>query len=89
MTLDISIIIAYIVGIIFLYIIGRVFLIPMKYLVKLIANVVIGGIILIVINFIGGFIGFYIALNVFSALAVGMLGVPGVILLVVLQFIFK
>jgi inhibitor of the pro-sigma K processing machinery len=59
----------------------------MKIILKLIYSAVIGGIVLIVINLVGGLFGFRIALNVVSALIVGILGVPGIALLIVLKFI--
>lgn len=61
----------------------------MRTLFKLIFNAVIGGIVLIIINFIGGFLNFHIALNVITAAVVGLMGIPGVILLIVLKIIFK
>ncbi|MGI6777164.1 MAG: pro-sigmaK processing inhibitor BofA family protein [Acetivibrionales bacterium] len=86
---DYTTIIAYIAGIIFLYILGRLFLIPMKVILKLIYNALIGGIVLIVINAVGGIFGFHLAVNIFSSLIVGMLGVPGILLLIALKYIFK
>ena len=82
-------ILAYIVGIIVLYILGRLLLVPVRALTKLIFNAVIGGIALVIINFIGGFFKFHIALNVVTAMIAGILGVPGVVLLVVLKILFK
>ncbi len=53
---------------------------------KLFINIILGVILLIIINFIGSYFNFRIALNVYSTLIVGVLGVPGLILLVFLQF---
>lgn len=89
MTVQYSVIAAYITGIILLYILGRVFLVPMKIILKLIYNAILGGIVLLAINFIGGMIGFHIAFNIVSAFIAGTLGVPGVVLLVVLKLMFK
>ena len=44
-----------------------------------------GGIALIIINWIGAFFGFHIDLNFFSALITGALGIPGIIILVILK----
>lgn len=57
-----------------------------KLLKKLLVNTLIAVILLIVINFIGMYFNFNIALNVYSALILGILGVPGLVLLVVLKF---
>jgi inhibitor of the pro-sigma K processing machinery len=72
-----------------LLLLGRVFLVPMKVMLKFVYNALLGGIIIIIINFVGGLIGFKIALNVFTALIIGLLGIPGIFLLIVLKFIFK
>lgn len=88
MSLNITVIIAYIVGIILLFIVGRLLLVPMKIVIKLLYNAVIGGIVLLIINFLGGMFGYHIALNVLTALIVGTLGIPGIILLVILKMMY-
>lgn len=85
--LDYNVLIAYIFGIILLYLVGRVLLIPLKFLFKLIINGLVGGAILWVINLIGSYFGFNVALNPVTALVVGFLGIPGVILLFALKYI--
>jgi inhibitor of the pro-sigma K processing machinery len=89
MTIQYSLIAAYAVGIILLYILGRVLLFPMKILLKFIYNSVLGGVALLVVNYIGGFFKFNLALNLISAFTVGVLGIPGIILLAVLKTILK
>ena len=44
-----------------------------------------GGLIIYLINLIGGLFAFHIGLNYITAILVGILGVPGAILLVVLK----
>ena len=88
MGVDYRVLIAYIFGIILLFFIGRLLLIPMKAVTKLVLNAVIGGIVLLIVNFIGGMFDFHIAFNVVSALIVGTLGIPGVLLLFVLKLLF-
>jgi len=61
----------------------------MKIVLKLIYNAVLGAIALIVINLIGGIFSFHIAFNIVSAFVAGVLGIPGVTLLIVLKLIFK
>ncbi|MCC5909547.1 MAG: pro-sigmaK processing inhibitor BofA family protein [Clostridiaceae bacterium] len=87
MGFELSIILAYAFGLILLYMIGWVLLIPIKLIMRLIWNGVIGGIMLLLVNFIGGMWGIYIAINPINALVTGFLGVPGVILLLLLQYI--
>lgn len=71
--------------IIVLWIIGRVFSIPIKAILKLVFNSILGGILIFLINLIGGSFGFHIGLNIGTSLLVGILGVPGAILLIVLK----
>ncbi|NSW91762.1 MAG: pro-sigmaK processing inhibitor BofA family protein [Firmicutes bacterium] len=61
---------------------------PLKILLKLIYKVVIGGTIIFLFNLIGRFFGVQIALNIISALFIGFLGFPGLILLITLKIIF-
>jgi len=86
--LSYEIILAYMVGIIFLFFIGRLFLVPLKILLKLLYNCILGAILLIVVNFIGRTFGFFIPLNIFSAALVGFLGIPGLLLLAALKVLY-
>ena len=45
---------------------------------------IVGGIIIFLINLIGANFGFHIGLNIGTALVVGILGIPGAILLIIL-----
>ncbi|NLV76935.1 MAG: pro-sigmaK processing inhibitor BofA [Tissierellia bacterium] len=76
---------SFIFGLFLLYIVGMLLVIPIKIIVKLIANGVIGGLLLLLFNFIGGFLGLSLVINPITALTVGFLGIPGVILLLILQ----
>lgn len=87
MHIDYAAVLAYAFGLLLLYIVGRVLIMPLKIVVKLIYNALIGGVVLLILNFIGGYIGLHIALNPITALLVGFLGVPGVVMLLVLQYI--
>ena len=52
---------------------------------KLIVNSVLGGLLIFIINLIGSAWGFHIGLNVVTAVLVGLLGIPGAILLIILK----
>jgi inhibitor of the pro-sigma K processing machinery len=82
-----DVILAYALGLILLYVVGWLLLVPLKIILKFIYNGIIGGIILWVLNLVGGLIGVTVAINPVTALIVGFLGIPGVILLLLLQFI--
>jgi len=71
--------------IITLFIIGKIFSVPIKAIFKLIGNSILGGLLIFIINLIGGAFGFHIGLNIGTALLVGILGIPGAILLILLS----
>lgn len=85
--MDLNIMAAFGVGVLLLYLVGRVLLVPLKYVSKLLINAVIGGILLWVLNIFGNFIGLHIPVNPITALIAGFLGIPGVVLLIVLQYV--
>lgn len=77
----------YLLAILGLIIIVKLFSWPLKILFKLIINAVLGVITLVLVNIVGAGFGLTIGVNIFTALIVGFLGVPGVIFLVVLKYI--
>lgn len=83
MSTELGILLAYALGIFALYVVGYMFLVPIKILLRLVINSIAGAITIILINWIGSFWGIHISLNILSAVIVGILGVPGVILLAV------
>lgn len=68
------------------YIIGVLLVLPIKIVVKLVINGIVGAVALFVINIFGGFIGLTVGINPITALIAGFLGIPGIILLVFLQY---
>ena len=75
----------YAIGLALLYIIGMLLVLPLKKILKLIVNGIMGGITLLLFNFVGGFFGLGIIINPLNAIIVGLLGVPGVVLILILQ----
>ena len=69
------------------YIVGKLFALPIKSMIKLVLNSVLGGILIYIINLIGGIWEFTIGLNFVTAIFVGILGLPGAVLLVILRLI--
>ncbi len=53
-----------------LFIIGKIFIVPIKWILKLICNSILGGILIWVINFIGATWGFHIGLNIYTSILV-------------------
>ena len=77
--------IIYLACICFLFIFGRIFILPIKSIIKLVLNSILGGLIIYIINLVGAAFSFHIGLNYITAIAVGILGVPGAVLLVILK----
>jgi len=73
----------YIIGILVLFIILKILALPMKIIVKFLINAVVGVVVLYVLNLLG--VGLII--NWITALIVGFLGIPGVIIVAILQFV--
>ena len=85
MSTEIGILLAYGFGILVLYILGYLFLVPLKFLLKLIGNSLLGGLFILIVNWVGANWEIHIPLNFLSAVFVGILGIPGAILLLILN----
>lgn len=79
--------ITYLACICFLFIFGKVFIVPIKKILKLVINSILGGITIFLINLIGATFGFHIGLNIFTSILVGLLGLPGVVCLVIIKLL--
>ena len=82
--MDNNILITFVVCIIAIFILRKIFAWPLKGIIKLIGNSIIGGIIIFLINIVGANFNFPIGLNIVTALVVGILGIPGAVLLIIL-----
>lgn len=60
---------------------------PVKIILKLALNTLIGFLTLFVLNWLGAFIGISIAVNWINAVIVGVFGVPGVALILLLKWL--
>ncbi len=87
--MDLNTVITFLACIIFLFIFGRIFIWPLKSILKLVFNSILGGVLIYIINLVGMNFGFHIGLNLLTAVIVGLLGVPGAALLVVLKIILR
>lgn len=83
-----SIFSAYAAGLLIVYFFGKIFAFPVKILLKLLSNGVIGGLLLIVINFVGSFVGIFIPVNVITVFVSGLLGIPGIAVLLIYYCLF-
>ncbi|MBS1418690.1 MAG: transcriptional regulator [Clostridia bacterium] len=82
---SILILAAVVVGVILLL---KILSAPIRLAFKLLINAGVGFLILFVVNFFGDFVGFTLGVNFLNALVAGILGVPGVILLIVIKLFF-
>ena len=74
-----------IVNIVFLFI--KILLTPMKLIFKLLLNTGCGFICLFLLNLLSGITGIVFELNFITAAIVGFLGLPGIVLLLVVQYL--
>ena len=80
--------VGYALGILIICISARIFFVPLKMLIRLIINSALAVGVLFLINLVGPFINVYIGINPISALVVGILGIPGLCVLMLLQIFF-
>lgn len=80
-------ILAFVVGLLALFVIARLLVVPMRIISKLIVNGIVGGLTLLLVNLVGGMVGLSIAITPLSAVIAGFFGFPGVIFLLLLQYI--
>ena len=82
-----ELVVSFALGLGLLYAIGWLLLVPMRFLWRLIAGGLMGALALWLINQLSGITGITIAINPFTALSVGFLGLPGAALVVALQYL--
>jgi inhibitor of the pro-sigma K processing machinery len=83
--LQASVFLTYVGAILLVFLLGKIFLWPLKLVLKLVVSSIIGGALILLINLAAGFFGLLlIPLNLLTALVVGVLGIPGVLLLLIL-----
>lgn len=86
--MDTNAIITFFACILTLFLFGRLLVIPLKTILKIVFNSILGGVLIYVINIIGAGFNFHIGLNIFTAVVVGILGIPGAILMIILKIFF-
>lgn len=74
-------------GLVLLYMTGWLLLVPLRFLLKLIASSLLGAAALVLINAVGGVFAVTVSINPLSAFVAGYFGLPGIILLLILKLI--
>ena len=80
-------IITYLACICFIFLFGKIFIVPIKKVLKLILNSILGGVVIFLINLIGANFGFHIGLNIFTSIVIGLLGLPGAVCLIIVKLL--
>lgn len=89
MGVQIGVFLTYVGAIILIFLVGKVFFWPIKLILKLLLSSAVGGALILLLNVLTGAIvtaeaaGVLIPLNPLNALIVGVLGLPGAILLLI------
>lgn len=77
--MEVSIFLAYAAGLMAIYFLGKLLIVPIKTILKLMLNSIIGGVILMLINTFGAGLGIFLPVNLITAVIAGVLGVPGIV----------
>ena len=85
--MDINTIGTFVICIILLFILGKIFIWPLKNILKLIFNSILGGALIYLINIIGMNFGFHIGLNIVNSIIIGLLGLPGAVCLIIVKLL--
>ena len=86
MSAQYGVVFSYALGIIVLFFVGRALSEPIYAVRKIIIGIIVGAVTLFIANFLGEFIGLRLPFNFFTVLAVGFLGIPGLICLIIIKF---
>ena len=65
----------------------KLFSLPIRWIFRLLLSTVSGFVFLLLINYIGSYIGVAIGINILNALIIGVFGLPGVLLLLILNIL--
>lgn len=82
-----ELVLSFAIGLALLCLIGYLLLVPMRFMWRLVAGGVMGALALMLVNLLGGLVGFSVEINPFTAMAVGFLGLPGAALVVALRIL--
>ena len=78
---------SFLVALIVLYMVLKIIAAPVKIIIKLMINAFVGGVVLFLINLVGAGFGFALNITWLTSLIVGIFGVPGVVLVILLQIV--
>lgn len=80
-------ILSFLAVILVIFLVFKLLSLPFKIMWKLFVNAVIGFVLLLLFNFLGGLIGLTIEITWWKAVIVGIFGVPGIVGLLLVQLL--
>ena len=86
---DLTSVVVYMACVFLLFIFGNIFIVPIKIILKLVINSILGGLTIFVINIIGSFFNFHIGINLVTSIFVGVLGIPGAIIIIIAKLLLN
>lgn len=87
LSIDFTVVLFFGLGLVLLYFTGWLLLAPLKFIMKFIVSGLLGALMLVALNLIGGIFSVTIAINPLSALIAGYFGLPGIVLLLILKLL--
>lgn len=84
---DTKIILSALLLLILIFAVVRIMHKPIQWTLKLVVNCAIGLVAIMIVNYLGSFMGIHLPVNPISVLSVGVLGLPGMLLLVCMNFL--
>jgi inhibitor of the pro-sigma K processing machinery len=86
--IDLSVVIAYTVGLIVLYLLFRLLWLPAKLMLRGAYSLLVGALGILLFNAVGSYLSVHIPFNALSVVSVGFLGIPGIGLILALRTLF-
>ncbi len=66
----------------------RIFTLPIRFIFRLLWSTLVGYLLLFLFNAVGSLIGLTLSVNTLTAVIVGVLGIPGLILLLLVRWLY-
>lgn len=76
-----------VLAVIAIVVVVRLLSAPIRLAGKLLINALAGFVVLFLLNFVGGIVGLSLGINWINAIVVGILGAPGVVLLLLIKYL--
>lgn len=83
--MDSKVVLSFIACIAIILIFSKSFFSPIRKTLKLVGNSMLGAFLIFIINLVGTSFDFHIGFNIINSIIVGLLGIPGAILLIILK----